>query len=175
MARFRQTSFRRGSTKIFKKRFLSFAQAVVNSTPTIFANLQMAETGTIVAAKVSIHGQSQSVDDADIQEVRLFLYCGIDVQPLTAPDPTVTGNDPYSTSPEIETINGFYVGSLFCGGGIGVVGDKDISDMIKEKFRFRRKCDRNSRVLLAADTIVRNGAAATVNLSGALYLTIQTR
>ena len=157
----------------FKKRLVRFSTTMANSIPTEIARIQLAETSTVVAAKIEIYAISQSAVGLDIQETNLFLFCRSDVQPLTMPDPAVTGNDPYATSPEIDSINGFHVGNLW-------TGDLNTSGLrfkhsISEKFRFRRKCDRNMLVVLSGDTIVRNGTARTILIFGTLYLTIQVK
>ncbi len=174
IARFRRRTIS-GMSKVFKKRFLSMSSIVANSTPSNVAQITISESGTIVAAKIDILGIALSVNQADIQEVRLFLYCRPSGSTFL-PDPTVSGPEVGSSSPQVDTINGFYVGSIFVSGQETTETQRLMPlPGISEKFRYRRKCDRNTEVILSAESIVRNGSAQNVNIVGAMYLTIQER
>ena len=165
-------SFPRGKSKTFKKRYIPFNVALANSTPTRLAAIKLSETGTVVAAKIACSGFNLGTIAAGIMEVRLFLYCTRFLDSQSPPNPVdTTGFAPYLEHEEVDTINGFYVGSLFLPGNNSSISTQ--IEKIMEKFRFRRKCERNSEVVLSAETIVRNGSATSVACYGALYLTIQ--
>ncbi len=168
-------NFRQGVTKRFKKRYISFNQTVSNSTPTEIQKLVIAETSTIVAAKIDLLVLALSAAQSDVQEVRFFLYCRPSRSSFL-PDPTqAEAEAPYEEN-STDTINGFYVGSVFVSGQETTETRREVGmPRISEKFRFRRKCDRNDSVVLSAESIVRNGAAQSVAVSGAFYLTIQTK
>ena len=66
---------------------------------------KLAETVTIVAAKVAVTAIGLSVTVADIQEIRLFLYCTKKVSTEVPPDPSeTTGFAPYTEHEDVDTI-----------------------------------------------------------------------
>ncbi len=164
----RNTGPNRGPSPIFKKRFVRFSQGMANTTPIIIGNIQIEETGTIYSAKVEAFTKSLSTDPDDVQETSIGLYCR---------DPTVSGTNvpDYADAQDIEIMNGFHVATLWAAGHAVDTNSLDIASYVREKFRFRRKCDRNSNVTLFGDTIVRNGAAASTVCFGTITLVIRTR
>ncbi len=145
---------------------------MTNSTPGEVVSMKIAETSTIVSVKIELVAFSQSTAFKDIQEVRLFLYCRPSSLGSTSPIPDPTQTDtsgPEAAHVQVDTINGFYVGSVFPQGTPGSTVWQFDSMLVHEKFKFKRKCDRNTELVLSGDTIVRNGAAATVTIFGAIY------
>ncbi len=177
MALRRRPSGLRGPAPIFKKRFVSFSKTAANTTPTEIVKITVAESGTVYAVKVDLVGLGLSTTKEDVQEARLFIDC-VDGDPQSVPDPLVTGDDPdFVELPQIDPINGFYAGSLFISGNAGGTDSQDITTPmhLREKFRFRRKCDRRAEIRLFTDTIVRAQAAQTVVISGGMQIVFRTR
>ena len=168
MARFRQTTLNRGPAPIFKKKFVRFTSLITNSAPAIVATIVIEETGTIYSAAVDLLTYSVTPNAGDIQELNVGLTCV--PESFALPD--------YSDASNIETMNGFHVGNTWntledrIAGGTQEYGQMN---HIREKFRFRRKCDRNTSVIMFADTIVREGAARSVRIVGTLMLVIRVR
>ena len=173
MARFRQISLR-GPSPIFKKRFVRFSTIIQNSLPGEIVQIKLAETGTIMACKISLAAIPISAVDPDVQELNMFLYCDQDLDDPAFPNPSITPEPvPYNETPEVDSINGFHVGNIWVNRTDGTIPLR--MNTVQEKFRFRRKCDRNMVIRLTADSIVRNGAARSVLIFGTMYLTIKTR
>ena len=156
----------RGPTPIFKRRHKRFtAVTAASGTPTRLQTITIRETGTIYAAKVGIWGHSVSASAGDIQQCDFGLACSIKDQNIID----------LSDDAEVETMNGFFVGTIFTA-DIATTTNEPIGGMfIQEKFRFRRKCDENNVVELFTDTTVHNGVARTVAFSGYLDLIIRVR
>ncbi len=80
---------------------------------------------------------STSTTPADIQELDFGIEC--------VPAGDVGGMVPdYASIVQIETINGFHIGSLWAQGNAVDGTDNTVvkKNHINEKFRFMRKCDR---------------------------------
>ena len=73
----------------------------------------------------------------------------------------------------MDGLNGFYAGSIFATSR--AFDESPLKPSIEEKFNFKRKCDRNSEVIVSTDTIVREGTAEIITFAGALQLVIKTR
>ncbi len=179
MARFRGTMARRGPSAMYKKRYVTFSKNLTSSVPDVIAKIVLSETGTIVAAKISLMAIGTGAGINNIMEVRLFLYCRRAQATDLAPDPTTTatGHGSIIEFPQVDTLNGFYVGSVFANeDGIDATSAmRVVQDSINEKFNFKRKCDRLSEVILSGETIIRLGSAGTVSVFGGMVLTIKTR
>ena len=162
---------------MFKKRFVTMAKSVANSVPSVIGKITIAETCTIVAAKVSVAGWTTSGTPGRVQEVRLFLFCKSRSATDEQPDPSTvaTGHGTIIEYPQIDGMNGFYVGSLFATSISATGHSNQLKPYIEEKFRFKRKCDRNDDVFLSGHSIVREGSTETVKVAGAMVLTLQTR
>ncbi len=101
-------------------------------------------------------------------ECRIYAYCS---RELAADQPPNPGTVVDGESTEVDTINGFYVGSIFA----GHVTDPQMNAHLSGKFRFRRKCDRNTRIVLSADSLVRLGSARSVSIFGAMDAVLRVR
>ena len=55
------------------------------------------------------------------------------------------------------------------------VSETAVMGHIREKFRFRRKCVENTHVRMLVDTLVTDGAARSVVISGTVALTVRVR
>ena len=146
-----------------------------NSTPTEITNIRLAETGTIVSVKLDLIGWGSSGAVGDITEMRLFLFCRAPVAGSPMPDPAttqVTGG--ITEFPEIDALNGFYVGSLFFK-NVGLLNGEGLTDRISTKFHFKRKFDRNDELILSGEIIPRAGAVVIGNVAGGIMAVIKTR
>ena len=98
----------RGPNPVFKKRIARFSVTASNSNPTPLIDIIMRETGTIYAASIDIFQQSVSPAEGDMQMGSYTISCNPAVEePGSEPD--------WSTITDIETINGFVVGSMMSG------------------------------------------------------------
>ena len=77
----------------------------MNSNPTELAQIILQETGTVYAMKLNVFGYSVTPAGGDIQETIVFVRCAEPAGVATIPDAT-------GAVSEVETANGFYVGSL---------------------------------------------------------------
>ena len=162
-------SFRRGPAPLFKKRIVRFSVTVSNSTPSPLFDLIIRETSTIYAASIDIYQQSISPAEGDLQMGSYTISCNPAVEePGSEPD--------WSTITDIETINGFVVGSMMSGIMDGTaVSETAVMGHIREKFRFRRRCVENTHVRMLVDTLVTDGAARSVIVSGTVSLILRVR
>ncbi len=165
MARFNRTLGSRGPSPIFKKRFIGFSQSAGNQVNQNIVEMTFRETGTIYAVKLSFSMVSAGPTGADTQKMDFGLRVGSEVAITSAvPD--------FSIPTQIETMNGFVVGSL-------MAQTEDINSPLKgwidEKFRFRRKIDENDRIQLFGKSLVVNGSAQTMVVAGIMEVIIRTR
>ena len=126
----------------------------------------MVETGTVYAVKVGV-GVTTAVIGAlaDLSRVDYFVDC---IPEAGASLPNL------SVDAERETLNGFYVGSQhFQGATASSAITRDPT--LNEKFKFRRKCDRNSFVRLLARVVTLNGTGNTAHISGEFDIIIRMR
>ncbi len=162
----RNRGMRRGPSQIFKKRIIRFAANAINGSANELADITLTETGTIYAVKITVHGVGQSADGDDVQLISVF--CRVVGEPGLTSIPNV------STPEQIETMNGFYVGSrTFAGKPVDVT--PGTLPFIEEKFRFRRKVDAKQHVQLFTSSLVVDNAAQTVAMSGILEVIIRMR
>ncbi len=159
---------------MYKKRFIAFATSLPNSVPTEMGNILIEETSTIVSAIVSMESLNISAAAAAMMEVRSGIVCmsaaQFDASPIVIPDP--------GTPDQIETMNGFMLPSMWAVGDTiagGTGRPTAVTATVREKFKFKRKCDRNTRVVIWGDTIVRNGTATNVLVHGYLELIIMVK
>ena len=123
--------------------------------------LTVEETGTTYSVKISIKAVQVSGAAGDIQKIDLWvliLAAGGSIPSLLTDD-------------NLETINGFFVGSLYPADGDFSGAD----DRLLEKFRFRRKVDRNQRIFLAATSQAIQGTERTVDLDGIFSYVLRVR
>ena len=165
-----------GPEPIFKKRWVGFSTLLVNSTPTEAAIIEIAETGTVYSAKISMAGLMIAGVGNNVQEIRSWIRCGRENDAIPDPNSKANSNSPYANS-TMDIINGFTLPSLFTTPPVQAA--TDLPPVFKqdhsEKFRFRRKCDRNTIVKLEADTIVRQGAARSCQFFGYMELVIRIK
>ena len=174
MARLSRQMVPRGPSPIFKRRQISFTSLVANSNPTEVAQIILKETCTVYAMKVNVLGYSVTPSGGDIQETMVFVRCAEPAGISTIPNPT--GVD----ASETETANGFYVGSLWTGQHNPTAGGTQEhtgagAGFIRDKYRYRRKCDRNTVLQLYADSIVREGTARSVRVVGFVEFILRIR
>ena len=132
-----------------------------NNNGTVLDTLTIEETGTVYAVKIGVHGQIIGASAGDGQLNHLFVRCA----PHDTLIPDLTDND------VVETMNGFYVGSFLFGLG----STNTTENGLNIKFRFRRKCDRNSIIQLLVNSTNVNGTGRTVEWSGAFEAIIRVR
>ena len=138
-----------------------------NTTPSNIAKIELRETGTIYAVKLSVSAFSSAANAGDIQELNMAIRCVAQGQDQFIPD--------FASITEIETINGFFVGNLWGQRGSDLGNFISTIGSMTEKFRFRRKCDENSFVQLFGDTVVRAGVARSMQVVGVMELIIRIR
>ena len=153
----------KGPTPIFKKRYDTLVNTQIsnNITNGRVAQIQLRETGTVYTVKVCMKATQVAAAVGDLQQCDLFVI----VEPLAGivTDHTVEAN--------VETDNGFYVGSLF-------PSDGDFSganDYLLEKFRFRRKVDENMRITLVGTNLNKKGTGRSVDFNGTFCAVIRVR
>ena len=130
--------------RIYKKRFVSFSTTTANSVPAVVARLTLAETCTIMSAKLSLACWNTTGSVGVIQEARFFLYCRRSMATDVPPDPTTTISvgGTIVEVPQVDGLNGFYVGSIFATSlDAAETTSLNMNHEIHEKFRFMRKCD----------------------------------
>ena len=161
----RRTSFRGGNrpAQVFKKRYdLANGLLVLSNADAVLVNqIILNETGTVYAVKISLGGQYIGAAAGDGQIINLYVRC--------VPNDTLLPD--LTDSTELETMNGFYVGSLMFNKG---TESNNITSM-NTKFRFRRKCDQNSQLQLLAQSNNTNGTGRSVELSGIFEAIIRVR
>ncbi len=168
---------RSGPEPIFKKRYVAFSILLVNSTPTICANIAISETATIYSCKVSMAGLMIGGAGVNVQEIRSWVRCTIDDAKILDPGDVADPNDPYTTS-EMDNLNGFTLPNIWTTPSTFDPLDTPplyAPEYVNEKYRFRRKCDCNTVVRIEADTITRQGAARSVQFFGYMELVIRVR
>ncbi len=154
-----------GPQPIFKKRDEDFDVTTAATDGVILGQATTRETGTIYAVKVGVYGQAQATFAAgDSQRIDLYVDC---IPSAGASIPNL------SIDVERETLNGFYVGSIWMGKDAD--GTPITSVPIIEKFRFRRLCDENSLVRLLARAVLTSGSFSTTELTGVVNVVIRTR
>ncbi len=172
MPRNRGFAMRGRPSQLFKKRYIYFSTLVANTTPTTLAKFDIEETSTVYAVKIQLAGRSLEDAGTAIQEVTIGVFCRKGHAPGAVYVPDL------STVPENSTYEGFSVGSIWCQGNVAATGTifqiAEVST-IREKFRFRRKCDKDTSVILFADSIVRAGTAASVQVFGTFELIIRVK
>ena len=151
-----------GPAQVFKKRYdLALGNAVPgNSNATLISQIILAETGTIYAVKIGMGGQMIGPTANDGTVINLYVRC--------VPNDTLLPD--LTDETELETMNGFYVGSFLF---IGAVEGNITS--LNEKFRFRRKCDANMQLQLLAQSSGSQGTARVVEWSGVFEAIIRVR
>ena len=154
-------SFPVSPAQVFKKRFDKFqgVASLGNNNATLLAQIILEETGTIYAVKIGAIGHAIGLVAGDETTNHLWIRCV----------PNDTALPDLTDSTELETMNGFYVGSF--GYILSVFNTHDMN----EKFRFRRKCDRNMQLQLLAQSEAGNGTARTVEWSGILEAIIRVK
>ena len=95
----------------------------------------------------------------DSQKINLWVRCV----------PAATALPNLNTAVEIDTLNGFFVGSFIYIGGVTVQNN------FNEKFRFRRKCDENSLLQLLAESSSFNGTGRSMLASGMFAAVIRVK
>ena len=149
-------------TQVFKKRNNIFStQVLANSNATLISEIVLRETGTVYAIKVSMFGQQLLPDAIDAVVNRIWIRCV----------PAATGLPDLTVAVELDTLNGFLVGSfLFVGADTSQAGHG-----LNEKFRFRRKCDENTLVQLIGQSTGTNGVARIVEWNGVMQAVIRVK
>ena len=148
--------------QVFKKRNNIFSTIVLNNADaTLVSEIVLRETGTIYSVKVSMGGQHQAPAGADTQIIRCWVRCV----------PAATALPDLTAAVELDTMNGFHVGSFLY---IGQTDHVNIGS-INEKFRFRRKCDENSLLQLLAQSTNTNGTGRSVEMTGTFTAVIRVK
>ena len=150
-----------GPAQVFKKRYdrMDGVASLNNNNATLLAQIILEETGTIYAVKIGVSGHPIGGSAGDSNILNLFVRC--------VPNDTLLPD--LTDDTELETMNGFYVGSfLFSTGFTNIHG-------INEKFRFRRKCDRNMQLQLLAQSTNVQGTGRTVEFSGIFEAIIRVK
>ena len=150
---------------IFKKRTQVFSTSATSSTPIKISTITMEETGTIYAVKVNMYVVNFVGVKNNIHRVRTGVVCQ---RPNAAiVDPGVNN--------EIDTMKGFMLPTIFTHNlGTGDIAHNGV-EFIREKFRFRRVCDKNEEVNLFGRVVVMNGATETHNFYGDWEIIIRVR
>ncbi len=172
IALLRDMSFRGGSriagraivrpSQIFKKRHdLVNSDVPINSNATLIGNINIRETGTVYAVKLSLHAFPEAGTNPDIQRVAIYVRCV----------PEGTGLPDLTVENEIDTLNGFNA-VVFHPGSTSSVGNRQF---INEKFRYRRKCDDNTDVQLIAQHTNTQGTGRVVNITGLFSAIVRVR
>ncbi len=157
----------RGSTsvrpaQVFKKRYKRFDNQIASgATSANIAIISLEETGTIYSVKIDIQGLHLSGTTGDMQKIQLYVAC------KPAGTPQVNMN----TEINLETMNGFYVGSLNMANG----SNEGFRTGLTEKFRFRRKCDRNTEVILIGVSQIVNGTGRVVDMTGLMTIVVRVK
>ena len=127
----------------------------------------MEETGTIYAAKVDIYATQVAGGKLDFMKVEVGLHC----KHLDASTPS------YRINNQVDNMNGFHVVTLCAQLPGSVTAGEPVTAItgFHQKFRFRRKCDRDDRVELFAARLVVNGSSAACIVFGSLELIIRMR
>ncbi len=149
--------------QVFKKRYdrVEGVASLNNNNATLLAQIILNETGTVYAVKIGVSGQIIGAAAGDGQIQNLFVRC--------VPNDTLLPD--LTDETELETMNGFYVGSYLFGLGSATTTENGLNT----KFRFRRKCDQNSQLQLLAQSTNVNGTGRTVEWSGLLEAIIRVR
>ena len=148
--------------QVFKKRNNIFLSPVLdNADAVLMSEIVLRETGTIYSVKVSFWGMALGSVAGDHQRINVWVRCV----------PAVTGLPDLTSSVELDTMNGFFVGSFTFTG----VVQPSTGQGINEKFRFRRKCDENSLVQLLAQSTSTNGMGRTVEIGGVMAVVIRVK
>ena len=173
IARFRKTT---GPAPIFKKRFVRFvAQATAESgTAYEIGRIQLLESGTIYAVKVELAFTSSALAETVYQE-DLFLYCSRKEATTQLPDAADTDAVGDAIEyPQVDSLNGFHAATLFHQ-GTDVDGHQRRAEL-HEKFNFRRKCDRNTVLILSGHPLrTAGGAGSPPQVQGSMSIVIRTR
>ena len=157
------TSFvRTGPTPIFKKRFERFNTVIGSQVNATVQTLTFRETGTVYAVKIDAKAQHIGGAVGDIQNCE--LYCFVQRSGGGTPD--------LSLDPVVETLNGFFMGSLLAADGDNTVGSPT---MLRDKFRYRRKVDENMELRIAARNAAIAGTGRSVAVFGNVEVIIRVR
>ncbi len=149
-------------SQIFKKRTdLINLDIPINSNATLLATVNIRETGTVYAVKLSLQGFAEGSLTVDAQRIMIYVRCVPEGTNL--PDLTVEN--------EIDTLNGFFVCLLLCTG----VNQQAVSQYLNQKFRFRRKCDDNTDIQLIAQHTNTQGTGRVVNITGQMQVIVRVR
>ena len=150
-------------SQIFKKREDRVSNTVASSSnATLIGSTVIQETGTVYAVKLSLALQHLGATTGDFQRIVLWIRC----------IPADTGLPDLTDATEMETLNGFSPGCLF---GVGPGSSSGPAVYMNEKFRFRRKCDRNTVIELLAESTLLNGTARVCDISGLMTTIIRLR
>ena len=146
--------------QVFKKRNNVWNTAVATgSNATLLSEIVLRETGTIYSVKLSFGGLHQSAVAGDAQVIRVWVRCV----------PASTGLPNLNTAVELDTMNGFFVGTFI------FIGTENRARWFNEKFRFRRKCDENSLIQVLAESSSFNGTGRVVELTGTTAVVIRVK
>ena len=134
------------------------------------SNIVIEETGTIYAVKI-MFGAHQSESGINNDDTRLMV--GLHIRP--------SGSDhlpSFGVKEEIDNMNGFIVyggvlNTVASGEGAGVDNVGHVN--FQEKFRFRRKVDKDSVVEIFGQALVSNGTVRSIQVSGYWQLVLRTR
>ncbi len=148
--------------QVFKKRHDIFNTNVPTGADAfLLGEIDLRETGTIYALKVSFGAFGQAIVTADLQSIHIVARCV----------PANTGLPDLTSPIELDTMNGFFVGSFLFGGN----GTNAFIINFNEKFRFRRKCDENSLIQIIAQSTSIAGTGRTIEFRGVLSAVIRVK
>ncbi len=132
-----------------------------NADATLLSEIVLRETGTIYSVKISLNGHHLSAVGADSQRMNLWVRCV----------PAATGLPDLTAAVEIDTLNGFLVGSMY----YDAASPSQSTRGINEKFRFRRKCDENSLLQLLGQSTSINGTGRSILTTGVMAAVIRVK
>ena len=167
-------SFNNRAVKRFKKRFLQVPQVGVATTSGLFGQIQVQETGTLVSLKLDLACWQPAFVDGMVE---IFICAYVTRQSGTLQFPDATDTQTIGTAveyPEIDSLNGFFVGSMYAWGASTTDQWLLQNKELHEKFKFKRKVSKNDLIVVSVQGIARQGAFNAPSISGTIYAVIQT-
>ncbi len=148
--------------QVFKKRHNRYNTTVVTgSNATLLSEIVLRETGTIYSVKISAFTIAISAVAGDVGRLDLWVRCV----------PAATTLPDFTSAVVEDTVNGFFVGTIY---GTDVIGGMhSLIDSVK--FRFRRKCDENTLLQLIATSQISNGVGRSNIISGMMAAVIRVK
>ena len=157
-----RSNFANRPAQVFKKRNIAFETTILNNaSATLLAEIVLRETGTIYSIKIGMQGHQISGSAGDGQLIIVYCRCV----------PAGTGLPDLTVNVEVDTMNGFYVGSYLFLDGVQAA----MANGLNEKFRFRRKCDENSLIQVIARSLGTAGTGRSIEWTGSIAAVIRVK